>query len=328
MLKLGIVGTSVISELMLDAVFQHDKVEPHAIVSRSNENGMMFKEKFNIPHHYTTIDEALQSDIDAVYIASPNALHYAQAKVALLSKKHVLLEKPFTSTVQELQELFELAKQENLILMEAMKTIYLPNFLELKKYLSNNDEIKYVEIFYCKRSDRYDLVLKGEEPNIFSLAMSGGSLADLGVYCIWMALELFGIPNSWTHTAEILSTGVDGSGEILFEYETFNINIRHSKTGFLGNHAIITHNDGEIIVPDFSIMPGFLNEKNEFISLEDHKNPMFYELDLFYQSIKQQSNIDEFYQKSYQVMKIMEDCRYQANIIYPADGISLSKNKL
>ncbi|EAK9496853.1 gfo/Idh/MocA family oxidoreductase, partial [Listeria monocytogenes] len=78
-------------------------------------------------------------------------------------------------------------------------------------------------------SSRYDQVLNGEEPNIFSLKFSGGSIVDLGVYPLYSAITLFGEPVKATYFATKLPTGVDGLGPIILEYPTFNITIIQGK---------------------------------------------------------------------------------------------------
>jgi predicted dehydrogenase len=145
--------------------------------------------------------------------------------------KHVLLEKPATSTSKQLDELFALAKSKDVFLLEAFRHIYEPNFLIIQKALK---EQKLGPIFgatlnYASRSSRFDNVLAGEVPNIFSLEYSGGCLVDLGVYPISAAIALFGPPISSTYKPTMLSTGVDGGGFITLSYDKFGISVNASK---------------------------------------------------------------------------------------------------
>lgn len=322
MLKIGIVGTSKISEQFLSTVQMHSQIIPQCIVSRTTEQASTFQKKYDIPYHFPSIEEAVQSEVDAFYIASPNALHYEQAKIALKAQKHVLLEKPFTSTVRELDELVSLATQNNVVLMEAIRLIYFPNFLLFKDTLKNFPNITHVDIHFCRRSDRYDLVLKGEEPNIFSPKMSGGSLMDIGVYGLWAAVALFGSPRSWTHQADIIPTKVDGSGMVTLEYDQFSVKVYHSKKEFSGTHIAINSPSGSLIVPSFPVMKGFLNEKNEFISVPQKDQDMYYELDAFYQAITHLSSHNSHLKESRIVLEIMEECRHQVGVFYPADNVN------
>lgn len=116
-------------------------------------------------------------------------------------------------------------------MLEAFRHVYEPNFLLIQKALK---EEKLGPIFgatlnYASRSSRFDNVLAGEVPNIFSLEFSGGCLVDLGVYPISAAIALFGAPLSSTYKPTMLSTGVDGGGFIILSYATFGVSINASK---------------------------------------------------------------------------------------------------
>ncbi|MGL5955839.1 MAG: Gfo/Idh/MocA family protein [Brevinema sp.] len=311
-INLGIIGTSIISEQLINSISSHFTL--HSIMSRSLDKGLVFQQKYGFIHHCQTIDELAHSDVDAVYIASPNILHFQQARALLSAGKHVLLEKPFTLTVAECQDLFKVAKENNVALMEAMKTTLLPNFLLLKQYLGQC--IDSVEISYCKRSSRYNELLQGKESNIFSLTMGGGSLMDLGVYGIWVAVELFGVPDKWTHHAELLTTGVDGCGELILEYDSFVVKILHSKIDNRGSYLKI-NGDHEIIAEQFSEMTGFLVD-GEYICADQEPNRMYYELEEFYYLIREGrlSSSYNSWDKSLAVMEILEDSRKQVGIIF------------
>ncbi|MGL4677573.1 MAG: Gfo/Idh/MocA family protein [Brevinema sp.] len=311
-ISLGIVGTSVISEQLISSISSNFKL--HSIVSRSFDKGLYFQQQYGFIHHYQTVEELASSDVEAVYIASPNALHFQQALILLSAGKHVLLEKPFTLTVEECKRLFETAEENKLTLMEAMKTTLLPNFLFFKQY--QEEYIDSVEISFCKRSSRYDELLQGKKTNIFSPLMGGGSLMDLGVYGIWVAIELFGIPNKWNHQAELLTTGVDGRGELILEYDRFNVTIVHSKIDNRGSYLKI-NGDHYLIVEQFSKMRGFFYN-GEYLSVAQKSSDMCYELEEFYSLIKERKLSSSYnsWEKTLAVMEILEDARKQAGIIF------------
>ncbi|EIK0403745.1 Gfo/Idh/MocA family oxidoreductase, partial [Listeria monocytogenes] len=164
-----------------------------------------------------------------VYIASPNALHYQHAVSLLKNKKHVIVEKPIFSTVAELEHAHQIARENNVFLFEAARHIQEPNFKRLQENIEKVGTIHGATLAYMKYSSRYDQVLNGEEPNIFSLKFSGGSIVDLGVYPLYSAITLFGEPVKATYFATKLPTGVDGLGPIILEYPTFNITIIQGK---------------------------------------------------------------------------------------------------
>lgn len=232
MINFATIGSGWITTSFIQSAQATGKYNLVSVYSRSQETASSFASKHNITKTHTSLDGLVADpEIHAVYVASPNSLHYAHAKQCLQAGKHVLLEKPATSTSKELDELFALAKCKNIFLLEAFRHIYEPNFLLLHTLLK---EQKLGTIFgatlnYASRSSRFDNVLAGEVPNIFSLDYSGGCLVDLGVYPISAAVALFGAPISSTYKPIMLSTGADGGGFITLSYEKFGISINASK---------------------------------------------------------------------------------------------------
>ena len=100
--------------------------------------------------------------------------------------------------------------------MEAMKTTFLPNFLQIKQHLDQLGPIRQVIAHYCKYSSRYDAYRNGEIPNAFKPELSNGSLMDIGVYLVFPIIYLFGLPHQITARGYTLSSGVDGSGSLLY----------------------------------------------------------------------------------------------------------------
>jgi predicted dehydrogenase len=98
-----------------------------AIASRGIEKAQKMAQELAIPHAFGSYEELCQSsEVDIVYVAVYNKGHYEAAKLALLNNKHVLLEKPFTMTLAQAEELFALAEERGLFLMEAQKALFLP----------------------------------------------------------------------------------------------------------------------------------------------------------------------------------------------------------
>jgi predicted dehydrogenase len=182
----GTIGSGWITDSWITAATRSSKWKLHSIYSRRDEQAKAFGSKHNCSNTYTSLsDFAADKDLQAVYIASPNSHHYEHAKQILRAKKHVVLEKPATSTVAELEELFRIAKEEGVMLIEAFRHIQEANFKILQKALTEEKRLGQIygaSFTYASYSSRYTNVLNGEKPNIFSLEFSGGSLVDVGVY--------------------------------------------------------------------------------------------------------------------------------------------------
>ncbi|EAD6208292.1 Gfo/Idh/MocA family oxidoreductase [Listeria monocytogenes] len=229
-MKLGIMGTNWITDSFIEGAINSGEWNLTAVYSRTEEKARAFGEKYGELTYFTDIEEMSKSDaLDAVYIASPNALHYQHAVSLLKNKKHVIVEKPIFSTVAELEHAHQIARENNVFLFEAARHIQEPNFKRLQENIEKVGTIHGATLAYMKYSSRYDQVLNGEEPNIFSLKFSGGSIVDLGVYPLYSAITLFGEPVKATYFATKLPTGVDGLGPIILEYPTFNITIIQGK---------------------------------------------------------------------------------------------------
>ena len=128
-MNIGILGTGSIARTMAAEFAKVPAFRCEAVCSRQQATGEALAQQFGIPKVYTDYDAMLADpDIELVYIATPNSLHYAQTRAALLAGKNVLCEKPFVPTVAEADELIALAKEKHLFLFEAITTAHHPNY--------------------------------------------------------------------------------------------------------------------------------------------------------------------------------------------------------
>jgi predicted dehydrogenase len=231
-INFGIIGTNWITHSFIKGAHATSKWNLAAVYSRKQETAQEFAAKYEGQDIalYTSLDDLAQdTNISTVYIASPNILHYDQAKQMLSAGKHVILEKPSCSTPDELDELFKIAKEKKVILIEAFRHIQEANFKILKSSISKLGTLYGASITFAQYSSRYEKVLAGEVPNIFNLEMGGGALVDLGVYCVAAAIDLFGAPLTSTYFPVKIATGADGAGKMILEYDGFSVYLCHSK---------------------------------------------------------------------------------------------------
>lgn len=239
------IGTSFITEVFLRSVQCSNcasRLHYHTAYSRSIENAKAFAKKHGAQH---AVDDlyvlANNPEIGAVYIASPNALHFEQAKLMLAHKKHVLLEKPFVLHAKEANELFEIARKHNVVILEAMRTVHDTAFAVLLKELTKRiGKIETARFDFSKVSSKLKSFRANESiPPVFNPRLGGSACGDLGIYVIEAMVALWGKPACVTgtgvcelvfdpHTNEVLGV-VDMSGVALCSYSTHQITLSWSK---------------------------------------------------------------------------------------------------
>ena len=193
-MKLGTVGTSWICKAFISAAQYAGGYELHTAYSRNKENARKFAEEQGFSNACSDLVHMAGSDIEAVYIASPNRFHYEQSRFFLEHGIHVICEKPATTTMAEEQELIELAEKNGLIYTEAIMSLHVPAFDILCREIKNIGRIRTANLVFCQLSSKYAAYLNNERPNIFNPEMHAGCLMDIGVYNIYLAAALFGKP--------------------------------------------------------------------------------------------------------------------------------------
>lgn len=320
MIRFGVVGTGVIVETFIRSARVHEGVSFDAVLSRREETGRQFADKLHIPNVYTDLETMLlDQTLDAIYIASPNSLHYPQAKQALLSGKHVLVEKPFAGNQTRAKELINLAQEKGLILMEAICNIHMPHFNILKENLASLGDIKLIQCNYSQYSSRYDALLEGDLPNVFNPAFSGGALADINIYNIHFVVGLFGLPKGIKYDANVHDNGIDLSGILVLDYGNFKAVLVGAKDSFSKNFGQIQGEKGYVFIED-----GVNSlEKLKFISSQGDKEikeqtmpRLYYELETFVNMVDNNDLAlrDVYLQESLDVVKVAQEARRQIGL--------------
>jgi len=325
-IRFGTVGTSWITDEFLKSAMLNEEFKLNAVYSRTEKKAHKFAKKYNVENIYTDIEEMAKSgDIDAVYIASPNSYHAQYSILFLENKKHVFCEKPIASNLNELEAMIKSAEKNNRLLMEGMVSSFLPNFNVIKENLHKIGKVRRYVGNYCQYSSRYDPYKKGENPNTFNPKFSNGSLMDIGVYCIYPLIQLFGKPEKINANGVLLESGVDGEGNVVLNYEDMEALIIHSKITDSYVPSEIQGENGTMIIDKIptpkNIKIIYRDGREEDLSVEQDKPNMYYEAREFINLIKEgknQSDINSF-KKSRIVMNVLEESRKQMGVIYPAD---------
>ena len=325
-MKIGTIGTGFIVDAFLAAVDSTDEAVCTAMYSRKQETAKTLADKYEISTIYTSLDELFEdNEVEVVYVASPNSLHYYHAKQALEHGKHVICEKPFTSTVKELDTLIALAKQKNLMLFEAITTIHLPNFQLVKENLHKLGQIKLVQCNYSQLSSRYNALLAGETPNVFNPEFSGGSLVDINIYNLHFVMNLFGTPDQISYTANKHANGIDTSGVLVLNYPDFIAECAGAKDTNSMNFALIQGEKGFIHIENGANgcrrVYLYTGASKVELNSQTTTNNLYYELVAF-QDIFKRKDYEQCYQLldySHSVLEQVVAARKDAGIKFAAD---------
>lgn len=324
-MKIGIIGTNFISDSMIEAIRVSNDFTPVVVCSRNIDNAEAFAKKYQIENFTNNNEDLLNYDLDAVYIATPNALHKDISMFFLQNKIPVMCEKPLASNYDDVVELVKCAQDNNTLLAEGIVPVYMEGFAALYDNLDKIGTVRSAVLSYNQYSSRYDAYRKGTVLNAFNPDLSNGSVMDIGVYPISVAVGLFGKPNSITATAYLLSSGVDGNGNIIMHYDDKNIIISHSK---INNQMLKPEIQGEDGILQFNETASinevtYLNKEKEVeILYFDYDTPrMAYEFEAFADAIRE-GKIEAYegaHQLSIDIHEVITEARRQTGVVFPAD---------
>ncbi len=231
-MKLAFIGTGKIIEDALGAVTPVSKLEKTAVFARphSRAKAERLAAEHGIAEIFTDYTELLeQTSADTVYIGLINSAHYSYAKEALLHGKNVILEKPLTGFAEEAEELYALAKEKDLFLLEAITIMHAPMFYEMEKNLEKLGPVRMVLANYSQYSSRYDEYLAGQVPHAFDPEFYGGALFDINIYNVYYCVGLFGSPRAVEYYPNFGPNGIDTSGTLVLSYDGFTASLTGAK---------------------------------------------------------------------------------------------------
>lgn len=327
MIRFAVIGTNWITRQFVDAAHETGKYKLTAVYSRSLEQAQTFANDYLVEHLFTSLDAMAQSDaIDAVYIASPNSLHFPQTQLFLSHKKHVICEKPLASNLAEVEAAIACARENQVVLYEAFKTASLPNFLLLQQSLPKVGKVRKAFLNYCQYSSRYQRYLDGENPNTFNPAFSNGSIMDIGFYCLASAVALWGEPHSVQASASLLESGVDAHGVVVMNYGDFSVTLQHSKVSDSVVDSEIQGEAGSLVIEKISecqkVCFAPRGGKTQDLTQPQHINTMLYEAQAFAALVDANEVNHPGLSNSRITAKLLTEIRRQTGVIFPADDVS------
>ena len=254
MVKWGIAGTGRIShQFVQDFAYVNNGVVK-AVSSRLQRSADSFARQYHIDRAYAGYDKLLADpDIDAVYIASPHTFHYQNTLDAIRAGKHVLCEKPFTINPDESEQLFRIAAQSSVFVMEAMWTYFLPAIQKAVEWLEQGRIGKLRQV---KADFGYPQLPYDPKRREYNAKFAGGCLLEMGIYPVSLAwLFVQRDPVDIQVKAHKAPNGVEDDVAIVFDYgedsEGTTATLGTSFRSKLQNWAYIIGEEGYIAIPDF-----------------------------------------------------------------------------
>ena len=245
----GIIGCGGIAEKFARSLGTLETGTLLAGASRTPGKAAEFAQKFDMPRVYDNYESLVADpDVDAVYVATTHNFHHENIRLCLENGKHVLCEKPFTVNAAQAEEMIQLARSNNLFLMEGFWTRFLPAIRKMQELLAAGviGEVRTVHAHFCIGASSYD-----NAHRIKNKALAGGALLDLGVYPINLAAVVFGEhPETIESSVVMGETDVDYSSFYHFTYPGGRrAELSSSIIDFGPNDAVVLGTKGYIRLP-------------------------------------------------------------------------------
>ncbi len=251
-MKWGILATGTIAEKFANTVNQMEKEqELVACASRTMEKAMAFAGKHGIARAYASYEAMLEDpDVDAVYVATPNNLHFDNCRMCLEAGKHVLCEKPFTINREDGEKLFAMAREKGLFIMEAFWTRHIPVLKRMQQLIR---EGVIGEVVWAR--SEYGIAVSGaKKDRKFDSSLAGGALLDIGIYNLGFMRMVMGDsqPINFSSRFHINEYGTDDFSTIILNYPGGKYATITTSMGILmSREAVIYGTGGSIYLEDF-----------------------------------------------------------------------------
>lgn len=321
-MKIGILGSGFIAGKMAETInlMNRDDVELYAIGASSLEKAEAFAEKYNIKKFYGDYESlAKDNDIDLIYIATIHTMHYEHAILCIKNGKNILVEKPFTVNYSQAKEVFDIAKEYNVFVSEAMWTRFMPS-ADFFAGLEQSGIIGSLESLTANIGYNIRDVKRINSPEC-----AGGALLDIGIYPIHLAMMLFGndiedIFGKCTY----LESGVDAVDSIIMNWKSGkSATLQATILSDSSNPGYIYGSDGYVFIDNINNpQKADIFKNGECIETVDFSNQITgfeYEVEKCINDISKGKKESEAvnHKLTLTVMKYMDTLRKSWNVIYP-----------
>jgi len=239
--KWGILGAARIANKFAEGLTVLPNAERYAIAARSLERAQAFKERHGFVKAFGSYEEMLADpELDIVYIATTNNLHFEHAMMCLEAGKAVLCEKPFASDLSQVEQMVNKAREKNVFLMEALWSRFIPSMIQFREQVENG-AIGRPLLLQCN----FGFISPFDPCNrIYAPELGGGSIPDIGIYPIFTAMYLFGKPESIEVLSVPAPTATDWTTSILFKHKKKEISMLTSSFEMILDNEARVYGEG------------------------------------------------------------------------------------
>ncbi|MDE7361469.1 MAG: Gfo/Idh/MocA family oxidoreductase [Oscillospiraceae bacterium] len=304
----GIMATGTIAEKFAKTIInmRSEGERLAAVGSRDKDRAKAFAEKYEIEKSYGSYEElAADPNVDAVYIATPNNLHYENTMLCLNAGKHVLCEKPFTTCAEDAEKLYQAADEKGLFVMEGFWTRFLPLYDELLKIVGSK---QFGELRHA-RCD-YGFIANGERRERKLLSeLGGGALLDIGIYNLgFLRLIMGGDPEAFESEVRLNEYGTDEFSVIQLRYPGGRTAHSLQTIGLqIERRAALYFDKASIYLPDFQAAYSMTVDPVDGASYE----------------VKSPPDINGFEYEIREVTRLVGAGKTHSNIFRPEDSIAV-----
>ena len=212
--KWGILGPGGIAKAFAEDLKLLQGHSIAAVGSRSISNAQSFADTYGGSAYGSYEDLVADSQVDAIYVATPHPAHKDNVILALNAGKPVLCEKPFSVNAIDAQHMVDTATKNNVALMEAMWARFLPHYAKVREIVTSGVLGKILTV----HADHGQRLADRNIPRLVEPELAGGALLDLGIYPVSFAHMILGNPTSVTSSAVLTDKGVDAQTSMIFDY--------------------------------------------------------------------------------------------------------------
>jgi predicted dehydrogenase len=320
-IRWGIIGLGNIANKFATDLACVENVELVAVASRNQQRANEFAVQHNSKKAYNSYENLVKdAEVDAVYIATPHSFHKDHAILCLQNKKAVLCEKPFAMNLEEVTEMILVARENNVLLMEALWTFFLPHFTYVLDIVRGDKfgKLKNLEADFGFYKD-FD-----ETSRLFKKEVGGGSLLDIGIYPIFAALATLGEPDAIDANATFFENGADSSCTAVFHYDNAKATLKSTLLAETKTEAVFTFDKAIVKIKRQFHEPSTVviihEHKEEIINFDCKTIGYNFEIEHFNQLLrenKKESAVMSFdFSKS--IIKTLDKVRKIIGLAYPS----------